>query len=218
MVPQLFCGFLLSYLKFGIRSPMAFALARMINCPIESDTSQLSQIIVRPYEFKNSLIYQKMQINYVMCHMPHVTCHMSHVTCRVSHITCHMSLVTFPLLPTLTATATDPALANSPLCTVGWFTKTEPKTQKRPLKAPLWHKYNFLLLYLLWSLTVFKKQGSFIKNQIIQQRHLNFTRISNLRARVSETLTYKYNNTMTPRKTCEQYFLAGIYCNWNLYI
>ena len=36
-----------------ILSPMTRALARMINCQIESDTSQLSQIIVRQSEFKS---------------------------------------------------------------------------------------------------------------------------------------------------------------------
>ena len=57
-------------------------------------------------------------VSCVMCHVSCVTCHVSPVTCHLSPITCHLSL-------TPTATATDPPPTNSPLCTVGWFTKTK---------------------------------------------------------------------------------------------
>ena len=66
---------------------MACALASVINCQIESDISQLSQIIVRPSESKAVLsVRKKEQTNYVMCHMSFVMCHKSNVRCHVSQV------------------------------------------------------------------------------------------------------------------------------------
>ena len=100
-VPQLFSVILQWYLKFYILSPMACALAMMINFQIESDISQLSQIIVRPSEFESSFKCQKK--NTKLCHVSHVTCHVSHVTCRVSRVKYHRSNVTCHLSPVTNA-------------------------------------------------------------------------------------------------------------------
>ena len=57
-----------------------------------------------------------------------VTCHVSCfcVKCQVFYVTCHLSLK---------PTATHPPVLLPPLHKLGWFTKTEPKSQKQ-LKNP----------------------------------------------------------------------------------
>ena len=112
-----------------ILSPMTCALARMINCQIESDTSQLSQIIVRPSEFNSVRKIKRNIMSHVTCHASLVTCHASHVICWLSHGTClmsHVAHVTFPLSPTLTETATDPPLGNFPTMH-SWAVCKDPK-------------------------------------------------------------------------------------------
>ena len=53
---------------------------------------------------------------------------LSHVTCNLSPIPCHMSLEP-------TATATGPLPAKAPICTVGWFAKTQnPQIKFKKLK------------------------------------------------------------------------------------
>ena len=77
-------------------SYLSCALSSMINYQIESDISQSSQIIVRPFEFESSFECQKKKINYVMCYMSLVTCvmfgvkfHMSNIASHISPFPCH---------------------------------------------------------------------------------------------------------------------------------
>ena len=65
------------------------------------------------------------QVSDVMCQMPCVMCHFSHVMCRVSHVTCQRQQPQPETLPLLTP----------PLCTVGWFAKTQkPKLNSKTQK------------------------------------------------------------------------------------
>ena len=111
---------------------MACALVNMINCQIESDTFQLSQIVVRPSEFKSSFRSQKKERQKL--------CYVSLVTCHMSCVGCHMSHVTFPLSPNITATATDPPLANSPTMNSRLVHQDRTNKTKKALKAPYWYK------------------------------------------------------------------------------
>ena len=51
----------------------------------------------------------------VMCHMSHVRCHVSCVMCHMSGVTFHLSPITCHLSQTVTATATDPPPAYTPI-------------------------------------------------------------------------------------------------------
>ena len=81
----------------------------VINQQIEPDISQLSQIIVKPSELTVFSVRKKVELNLscVVCHLSRVTCHVLGVPWHMPNVTCHMS-------QTLTATARDPSLANSP--------------------------------------------------------------------------------------------------------
>ena len=58
------------------------------------------------------------QVSHFFCHMSCVTCDVSCVMCHVSPVTCHLSLTPHPQPHTL-------PLLTPPLCTEGWFAKTQ---------------------------------------------------------------------------------------------
>ena len=53
-----------------------------------------------------------------------ITFHVSYVTCHLSHVMCHILSVTRHLSPLPTARVLQPT---PQLCTIGWFSQTEPK-------------------------------------------------------------------------------------------
>ena len=84
-------------------------ICKVLYAKCKGQVFQLNPML--PNKFKTFL-----QTNYIVIH------HMSCVTCHMLWVTCHQHQQPQP--QTLT-------LLTPPLCTVGWVTKTETKTQKR---------------------------------------------------------------------------------------